>query len=117
MENEARSTGRNTVKKPADVVMPAVRTLRFHQWIKNVLVFVPLMLGGKSTDLSIWMKACIGFLAFGFTASGTYIINDLRDVRHDQKYEDRHKPDILYAEWTVKETNGQVVGQGPSTDT
>jgi hypothetical protein len=28
----------------------------------------------------------------------------------DQKsYEDRHKPDILYAEWTVKEADDQVI--------
>jgi 4-hydroxybenzoate polyprenyltransferase len=55
------------------------RGLRLHKWAKNVLVFVPLVLAGKATDLSAWFNAITGFLALGLVASATYLINDLWD--------------------------------------
>jgi 4-hydroxybenzoate polyprenyltransferase len=70
-----------------------LRSLRLHQWVKNALVFVPLMLGGRALDISVWADASIGFVAFGLTASGTYIVNDLRDRAYDQAHPmKRHRP-------------------------
>ena len=60
--------------------------MRLHQWVKNALVFVPLMLGGKVGDAATWQLACVGFLAFGLTASGTYILNDIWDMRFDRDH-------------------------------
>jgi 4-hydroxybenzoate polyprenyltransferase len=62
------------------------RSLRLHQWAKNALVFVPLVLGGKGGQSAAWLNALIGFLALGFTASSTYIINDLHDLPNDRMH-------------------------------
>jgi 4-hydroxybenzoate polyprenyltransferase len=62
------------------------RSLRLHQWVKNALLFAPLVLGGKAFDWSAWGKAGIGFLALSSAASGTYIINDLWDLPNDRKH-------------------------------
>jgi 4-hydroxybenzoate polyprenyltransferase/phosphoserine phosphatase len=62
------------------------RSLRLHQWVKNALLFVPLVLGGKASDPSAWGKAGIGFLALSLAASATYIINDLWDLPNDRKH-------------------------------
>jgi 4-hydroxybenzoate polyprenyltransferase/phosphoserine phosphatase len=62
------------------------RSFRLHQWVKNGLLFVPLVLGGKAADPSAWGKAWIGFLALSAAASATYIINDLWDLPHDRKH-------------------------------
>lgn len=62
------------------------RALRLHQWAKNALVFVPLVLGGKAGDLTAWMTAFIGFVALGLTASATYLINDLWDLPSDRRH-------------------------------
>ena len=62
------------------------RSLRLHQWAKNALIFVPLVLGGKATDASAWLNALLGFIAIGFTASATYIVNDLWDLPNDRRH-------------------------------
>jgi len=62
------------------------RSLRLHQWAKNALVFVPLVLGGKAGDLSAWLNALLGFFALGFVASATYIVNDLWDLPSDRRH-------------------------------
>lgn len=68
------------------VIRPLLRSLRLHQWAKNALVFVPLVLGGKATDPAAWMAAALGFLALGLAASATYIINDLWDLPNDRRH-------------------------------
>jgi len=63
-----------------------LRALRVHQWSKNVLMFVPLVLahqtleGGKLGDL------LLGFLAFSLCASSVYILNDLLDLGSDRQH-------------------------------
>jgi hypothetical protein len=52
------------------------RALRLHQWAKNALIFVPLILSGKILEAGAWREALEGFLAFGMLASATYLIND-----------------------------------------
>lgn len=70
-----------------------VRSLRPHQWIKNVLVFVPLVLGGLLFEIDAWGYAFLGFAALCLAASATYVVNDLRDVRSDRRHRSkRHRP-------------------------
>ncbi len=70
-----------------------LRLLRPFQWIKNGLVFVPLITASAFTDLRAWLDAGLVFLAFSATASAVYIINDARDVTADRLHEEkRHRP-------------------------
>jgi 4-hydroxybenzoate polyprenyltransferase len=62
------------------------RGLRLHQWAKNALIFVPLVLGGKVADPDAWANAALGFLALGLCASATYLINDLWDLPNDRRH-------------------------------
>jgi 4-hydroxybenzoate polyprenyltransferase len=62
------------------------RALRIHQWAKNTLIFVPLILGGKFLDAAAWTKGFEGFLAFGLLASATYLLNDLWDLHEDRQH-------------------------------
>jgi 4-hydroxybenzoate polyprenyltransferase len=62
------------------------RALRAHQWAKNALVFVPLLLGGKFYDVSAWTYALLGFIALSVLASSTYLINDLWDLGDDRRH-------------------------------
>lgn len=63
-----------------------LRALRVHQWVKNALLFLPLLLAGKVFDASTWIACTLGFLGLGFTASGTYLINDLFDLQDDRRH-------------------------------
>ncbi|MHC2303327.1 UbiA family prenyltransferase [Rhizobium mongolense] len=60
--------------------------LRIHQWSKNVLIFVPLLLGHMAGDFYAVLKTAVAFLAFGLIASATYIINDLADLEADRAH-------------------------------
>lgn len=70
-----------------------LRALRLHQWAKNGLVFLPLMLAGHLLDLSGWAACLAAFLATGLAASATYVINDLLDLEADrQHWSKRNRP-------------------------
>lgn len=68
------------------------RLLRVHQWVKNVLVFVPLVTA-HHFDPAAFLAAFGAFLAFSLAASGVYILNDLVDLDADRKHRSkRHRP-------------------------
>ncbi len=60
--------------------------LRMHQWVKNLLVFVAPLLGGALFAQQSFLRATLVFLAFCSAASGTYLINDLLDLKSDRKH-------------------------------
>jgi 4-hydroxybenzoate polyprenyltransferase/phosphoserine phosphatase len=62
-----------------------LKAVRLHQWAKNVLIVVPLLLAHHWHRGSL-VGAAIGFLSFGMCASATYIINDLLDLEADRKH-------------------------------
>lgn len=60
-----------------------LKAIRLHQWAKNVLLFLPLLLA-HSRSLGLLAGAAVAFLSFGLCASATYIINDLLDIEADR---------------------------------
>lgn len=61
-----------------------VRALRLHQWSKNLLLFVPLLLAHHYGDVLALARVVAGFVLLGCVASGTYLINDLSDLKADR---------------------------------
>ena len=62
------------------------KAMRLHQWAKNVLVFVPLLLAHRYRDLNADRLALTAFIAMGLVASATYLINDLADLASDRRH-------------------------------
>ena len=60
--------------------------LRPLHWAKNLLIFAPLLLAHRIGDPARLMAGGLAFLAFCLAASGTYLINDLRDAAHDRQH-------------------------------
>jgi 4-hydroxybenzoate polyprenyltransferase len=66
---------------------------RPHQWAKNTLVFVPVILAGAIDSPPALLATALSFVALCLVASSTYIINDLLDVAADrQHWSKRHRP-------------------------
>lgn len=63
-----------------------VRALRIHQWLKNLLIFVPLLTAFSFLDLSKVATLTLAFIAFSLAASATYIGNDLWDLENDREH-------------------------------
>ncbi len=61
-----------------------ILAMRPHQWVKNILVFAPLILSFQFLRIDLIFEAFIAFIAFSFTASGLYIVNDLLDIEADK---------------------------------
>jgi 4-hydroxybenzoate polyprenyltransferase len=60
--------------------------LRLHQWSKNILVFLPLLLAHRFADLQGWLHVLLAFVGMGLTASATYVVNDLSDLSDDRRH-------------------------------
>ena len=68
-----------------------IKAMRPHQWMKNLLVFVPLLAAHQYGNTSLLMLAMLAFLAFGLTASSVYLLNDLVDVMDDRHHARKRK--------------------------
>lgn len=63
-----------------------VKALRMHQWIKNSLLFVPLLAAHKAFAIADWYALLLAFAAFSLCASAVYIVNDLLDLESDRQH-------------------------------
>ncbi len=60
--------------------------LRVHQWLKNLLLFVPLVAAHEFANQRAWLALGLGFVAFSLCASAVYIANDLFDLETDRAH-------------------------------
>jgi len=74
-------------------LMALLKAMRLHQWMKNLLVFAPLMAAHQYADVARDGLALLAFVAFSLTASSVYLLNDLVDVQDDRHHaRKRHRP-------------------------
>lgn len=59
---------------------------RPHQWSKNLLVFLPILMAHHFRDVQAWSHAALAFLALCLAASATYIVNDIFDLQADRSH-------------------------------
>lgn len=71
-------------QRPPSGLATWLRALRVHQWIKNMLLFVPLLTTFEFTDFGKLIHIVLAFMAFSLAASATYIVNDLWDLGNDR---------------------------------
>lgn len=62
-----------------------LRALRPHQWVKNLLVFVPAVTAHRF-DLTVALACLIAFASFNLCASSAYVLNDLLDMGNDREH-------------------------------
>ena len=62
-----------------------LKAVRLHQWAKNVLLFVPLLLSHRLSARALG-AASAAFFCFSFMASANYLINDLLDIESDRRH-------------------------------
>lgn len=66
-------------------VKPYIMALRPHQWLKNVLVFLP-MLAGHQFNAATFLMSFLAFACFCLVASSVYVLNDLLDLAADRAH-------------------------------
>lgn len=68
-----------------------IKAIRCQQWLKNLLIFSPMLLAHQFTDLGNLLSATIAFFSFSLAASSIYVLNDLFDLSADQHHPRKRK--------------------------
>ena len=64
-------------------VRALLRATRPHQWVKNILVFIPMLAAHEFTEKTLTFSS-YAFVSFCLVASSIYLLNDLLDLKHDR---------------------------------
>lgn len=78
------------------------KLMRVHHYIKNVLIFVPLVFSKNLTNINLLKISIIGFCSFSILSSIVYIINDIQDVEKDRKHPKKCKRPIASGEISIR---------------
>ena len=71
---------------PEPTLGQLLRSVRPHQWLKNLLVFIPLVLSHQLLDTGLISILFVTFISFSLCASSVYLMNDLFDLAHDRNH-------------------------------
>jgi 4-hydroxybenzoate polyprenyltransferase/phosphoserine phosphatase len=83
------------------------KALRLHQWVKNILIFLPVVSAHRFLDPIVLGAAIRAFIAFGLCASSVYVVNDLFDLDSDRIHpRKRTRP---FAAGVISASNGLVL--------
>ncbi|EPG73850.1 prenyltransferase, UbiA family [Leptospira fainei serovar Hurstbridge str. BUT 6] len=75
------------------MLVPYIKLLRPHQWVKNIILFAGIIFGKKLGELESVERAIAAFFLFSLTASCQYVINDFLDRKEDALHpEKKHRP-------------------------
>lgn len=71
---------------PKPKLKVVLKALRVHQWVKNGLIFVPLLTAHLLQNPVALVSSIMAFFAFSFCASSVYFLNDLLDLNDDRRH-------------------------------
>lgn len=71
---------------PKRTLKTFVRMLRVHQWLKNSLIAVPMVLSHEYFNTNMIWQCLLAFVSFSAVASAIYILNDFFDLALDRKH-------------------------------
>jgi len=79
----------------------ALKSIRMHQWAKNVLIGVPMVLNHDILHLDAVINVILAFFAFSFLASAVYVINDLSDLTNDRRHPTKRNRPLASGQMSV----------------
>lgn len=79
------------IRKGAPTWRTVARALRVYQWLKNLLVFLPLILAHEWLNPGALVASCMAAVSISLAASGVYLCNDLLDLESDRQHPRKRK--------------------------
>ena len=86
LAKQTHGVSTSTIHAAKANIFTYLRALRVHQWLKNLLIFVPLFAAHQAGNLQSLLQAAYAFIAFSACASSVYILNDLLDLESDRQH-------------------------------
>lgn len=90
-------------------IMSYIKLMRIQHYIKNILIFLPIIFSKNMFQLELLKNTIIGAIAFSLMSSIVYIINDIMDVEADKKHEKKKFRPIAAGEISIKQAYIVVV--------
>jgi 4-hydroxybenzoate polyprenyltransferase len=84
--NWHKNHGGVLVETPKPTLKTYLKMLRAHQWLKNTLIAVPMILSHEYLNVSMLVACVIAFVSFSAAASAIYIVNDFFDLALDRRH-------------------------------
>ena len=76
--------------------------MRIKHYIKNMLIFLPIIFSGRVFTPGLSVKVILGFVSFSLVASAVYIINDIHDLDYDKIHDLKKNRPIASGEVSIK---------------
>ncbi|HSX24965.1 MAG TPA: UbiA family prenyltransferase [Candidatus Andersenbacteria bacterium] len=80
------------------------KTMRIHQWVKNVLLFVPPLAAHEIAQPLVAFHALFGFISFSLLASAVYMFNDIADIGTDRMHSTKKYRPIASGQISLKQS-------------
>jgi UbiA prenyltransferase family/haloacid dehalogenase-like hydrolase len=78
--------GCELLETPKPTIKTVVKMLRAHQWLKNGLIAIPMVLSHEYFNIGMLAACLLAFVSFSTAASAIYIINDFFDLALDRRH-------------------------------
>jgi 4-hydroxybenzoate polyprenyltransferase len=85
-----------------------LKAVRLHQWVKNILIFLPAVLAHQIFLPAVLIKCLLAFISFGACASSVYLFNDLLDLTSDRQHPRKFKRP--FASGALSASRGALLG-------
>lgn len=85
-EKWRRRHGAERIETGSPTLWDTLKSIRVHQWAKNVLIGVPMVLDHDVLQQNALLNTIIAFFAFSFLASAVYVVNDISDLGNDRRH-------------------------------
>lgn len=104
VERRAKAQGNvvQVIRSNPSAAKDWLKALRLHQWMKNVLIFVPLLAAHQLTNPALLWQGMLAFLLFGLCASSVYLLNDLLDLADDRHHHSKRNRPFAAGRLTIK---------------
>ncbi len=79
-----------------------LKALRPHQWMKNLLIFVPLLAAHELSNSAALLNGLLAFIFFALSASSGYVLNDLMDIEDDRHHSAKHTRPFASGSLSIK---------------
>lgn len=88
---------------------PYLKALRPHQWLKNILVFLPMLAAHQLTGAT-FLASLTAFISFSLIASSVYVLNDLLDLKVDRAHPRKCKRPFAAGDIPIAHGTGMAAG-------
>ncbi len=85
-------------------IIDYIKLMRMKHYIKNFLIFLPIIFSLNFYEIEKDIKVLIGFIIFSLLSSIVYIINDIQDIDNDRKHPEKSKRPIASGRVTKRES-------------